>query len=68
MPNDLQQSVGQLGSQCGNTQVNKQFVQAGRLKFHLKEWEEITSNKFILDIVQGYVIEYTELSTQTTKA
>ena len=51
--NDLKQSVGQSCSQCGNTQVNKQFVQAGRLKFHLKEWEEITSNKFILDIVQS---------------
>ena len=65
--NDLQQSVGQPSSQCGNTQVNKQFVQAGRLKFHLKEWEEITSNKFILDIVQGYVIEFTSVPIQSSQ-
>ena len=67
MPNDLQQSVGQLGSQCGNTQVNKQFVQAGRLKFHLKEWEEITSNKFMSDIVQGYVIEFNLVPIQSSQ-
>ena len=67
MPNDLQQSVGQFGSQCGNTQVNKQFVQAGRLKFHLKEWEEITSNKFILDIVQGYLIEFISVPIQSSQ-
>ena len=65
--NDLQQSVGQSSSQCGNTQVNKQFVQAGRLKFRLKEWEEITSNKFILDIVQGYVIEFTSVPIQSSQ-
>ena len=67
IPNDLQQSVGQSSSQCGNTQVNKQFVQAGRLKFHRKEWEEITSNKFILDIVQGYVIEFTSVPIQSSQ-
>ena len=67
IPNDLQQSVGQPSSQCGNTQVNKLFVQAGRLKFHLKEWEEITSNKFILDIVQGYVIEFTSVPIQSSQ-
>ena len=67
IPNDLQQSVGQFGLQCGNTQVNKQFVQAGRLKFHLKEWEEITSNKFILDVVQGYVIEFISVLIQSSQ-
>ena len=67
IPNDLQQSVGQFGLQCGNTQVNKQFVQDGRLKFHLKEWEEITSNKFILDVVQGYVIEFISVLIQSSQ-
>ena len=65
IPNDLQQSVGPFGSQCGNTQINKQFVQAGRLKFHLKECEEITSNKFILDIEQGYVIAFTSVPIES---
>ena len=67
IPNDLQQSVGQSRLQCRNTQVDKQFVHAGRLKFHLKEWEEITSNKFILDIVQGYVIEFTSVPIQSSE-
>ena len=64
---DLQQSVGQSSSQCGNTQVNIQLAQAGRLKFHLKEWQEITSDKFILDIVQGYVIEFTLIPIQSSQ-
>ena len=42
-------------------------MQAGRLKFLLKEWEEITSNKFILDIVQGYVIEFTSVPIQSSQ-
>ena len=67
IPNDLQQSVGQSSLQCGNPQVNKQVEQAGRLKFHLKEWKEITSNKFILDIVQGYVIEFTSVPIQSSQ-
>ena len=67
IPNNLQQSVGQSSSQCGNIQVNKQFVQAGRLKFHLIEWEEITSNKFILDNVQEYVIEFASVPIQTSQ-
>ena len=67
IPNDLKQSVGQCSSQCGNTPVNKQFVHADRLKFHLKEWEEIISNKLILDIVQGYVIEFTSVPIQSSQ-
>ena len=67
IPNNLQQSVGQSSSQCGNIQVNKQFVQTGRLKFHLIEWEEITSNKFILDNVQEYVIEFASVPIQTSQ-
>ena len=48
-------------------QVNKHFVQAGRLNFRLKEWEKITSDKFILDIVQGYVIEFTSVPIQSSQ-
>ena len=53
IPNDLQQSAGQFGSQCGNTQVNKQFVQAGRLKFHLKEWEELHVTNLFWTLCRG---------------
>ena len=38
IPNDLQQSVGQFGSQCGNTQVIKQFLQADIVQGYVIEF------------------------------
>ena len=39
-------------------------MQAGQLKFHLRQWEKITSDKVSLDIVKGYKIDFISVPTQ----
>lgn len=39
-------------------------MQAGQLKSHLKQWEKVTSDKVILDIVKGYKIGFISVPTQ----
>ena len=39
-------------------------MQAGQLKVHLKQWEKITSDKVILDIIKGYKIDFISVPTQ----
>ena len=39
---------------------------AGNIKHCLNEWQNITSDKVILDLVKGYKIEFEEIPHQTT--
>ena len=45
---------GKPGVQCERILVSNDIVQAGQLKFCVKQWQTITSDKVILDIVKGY--------------
>lgn len=40
---------------------SKEVNTAGRLRFFLKEWESITSDTFVLNTIQGYQIDLTDL-------
>ena len=55
---------GESGLLCDRTPANKQILQSSRLKSHQKEWESITSDKVILDIVEGYKINFTTVPHQ----
>ena len=44
--------------QSDDTLANKHLPLAGRLKFHKNEWEKLTSDNAILDVVMGYKIEF----------
>ena len=39
-------------------------MQAGQLKFCIKQWQTITSDKVILDIVKGYKLDFITMPTQ----
>ena len=41
------------------------FQRAGRLQYFLKEWEEITKDPFILELVKGYQIPFLSEPFQT---
>ena len=43
---------GKSGVQFERILVSNDFVQAGQLKFFIKQWQTITSDKVILDIVE----------------
>ena len=58
----------QVVSLVCNVETHRLINRLCRLvKLHLKAWKEITSNKFILDIVQGYVIEFTSVPIQSSQ-
>ena len=40
--------------------ANQHLTLAGRLKFHKNEWEKLTSDKAILDVVMDYKINFME--------
>ena len=42
----------------------RSFPVAGRLKFFISFWENLTENKFILRIIRGITIPFTELPRQ----
>ena len=52
------------GFQCERTLVKGKIVQAGQLKCCIKQWEKITSDKVILDIVRGHKIDFVSVPTQ----
>ena len=44
--------------QSDDTLVNQHLPLAGRLQFHKNEWEKLTSDNAILDVVMGYKIDF----------
>ena len=44
--------------QSENTLAYKQLPLAGRLRFHKNEWEKLTSDKTIINIIMGYKIDF----------
>ena len=40
---------------------------AGKLQYHLANWERVTRDRWVLDTVKGYQIEFTSDPYQNTK-
>jgi hypothetical protein len=38
--------------------TNNNNNKAGQLKYYVNEWKSITSDKFILNVIQGYIIPF----------
>ena len=57
---------GKSGVQCERILVSNDIVRAGQLKFCIRQWQTITSNKVILDIVKGYELDFITMPTQAT--
>ena len=55
---------GKSGVQFERILVSNDTVQAGQLKFCIRQWQTITSDKVILDIVKGYKLDFITMPTQ----
>lgn len=60
------------GQQCADPLQSKEVLDsqvsahiAGRISKYIKYWQELTSDTYILDIVRGYKIEFSEIPYQT---
>ena len=56
---------GKSGVQFERRLVSNDTLQAGQLKFCIRQWQTITSDKVILDIVKGYKLDFITMPTQT---
>jgi hypothetical protein len=43
---------------------NKENVHGGKIASSINQWIEITSDKYILDIVRGYSIQFVDIPHQ----
>ena len=52
---------------CDNTKKNHvvELFMASKLSYHIAQWREITSDKWVIDAVQHYHIEFTSMPYQT---
>lgn len=60
------------GQQCADPLQSKEVLDsqvsahiAGRISKYIKYWQDLTSDIYILDIVRGYKIEFSEIPYQT---
>lgn len=51
--------------QIANTLADKQVLKAGRLQYHINEWQKLTSDKNILNTITGYKIDFMSPPEQT---
>ena len=55
---------GKSGVQFERILVSNDTVQAGQLKVSIRQWQTITSEKVILDIVKGYKLDFITMPAQ----
>ena len=55
-------SIGKFTYQLKNTTIN---FTAGKTRKYLNEWKNLTTDKWILETIQGYYVELNELPCQT---
>ena len=51
-------------SACRTVSLDESSFQAGMIKDHLPQWKEITSDHFILNLIQGCKIEFETIPSQ----